>query len=81
MGIFPPGGRLREIVLKVDIPDVLAELEATFEAYERALTGNDIETHTEFHPDGSAQIGRQSQIWIRTDSGWKIVSAHVSFGL
>jgi hypothetical protein len=44
MGIFPPGGRLREIVLKVDIPDVLAELEATFEAYERALTGNDIET-------------------------------------
>ena len=31
-------------MLKVDIPDVLAELEATFEAYERALTGNDIET-------------------------------------
>ena len=31
-------------MLEVDIPDVLAELEATFEAYERALTGNDIET-------------------------------------
>lgn len=31
-------------MLEVDIPDVLAELVATFEAYERALTGNDIET-------------------------------------
>jgi hypothetical protein len=38
-------------------------------------------TNTEFHPDGSGRIGRQSQTWIRTDSGWKIVSAHVSFGL
>jgi len=44
MGEFPSGGGLREIVLEVDIPDVLAELVATFEAYERALTGNDIET-------------------------------------
>jgi hypothetical protein len=125
---------------EVDIPEVLAELVATFEAYERALVGNDIETlnalfwnspstlrygardserqyghadiaafriqrgavnqsrvlrnqrittfgrdfgiaNTEFVPAGSSQIGRQSQTWIRTESGWKIVSAHVSFGL
>ena len=38
-------------------------------------------TNTEFHAEGSGNIGRQSQTWIRTDSGWKIVSAHVSFGL
>jgi hypothetical protein len=127
-------------MLEVDIPEVLAELVATFEAYERALVGNDIETlnalfwnspstlrygardserqyghadiaafriqrgavnqsrvlrnqrittfgrdfgiaNTEFVPAGSSQIGRQSQTWIRTESGWKIVSAHVSFGL
>lgn len=127
-------------MLEVDIPEILSELVATFAAYERALTGNDIETlnelfwndpltvrygtreserqyghaeiaafrirrgavnqarglenqrittfgrdfgitNTEFHAEGSGKIGRQSQTWIRTDSGWKIVSAHVSFGV
>jgi hypothetical protein len=34
-------------VLEVDIPEVLSELVATFAAYERALTGNDIETLNE----------------------------------
>ncbi len=24
------------------------------------------------------KVGRQSQTWVRTDHGWKIVSAHVS---
>ena len=24
------------------------------------------------------KVGRQSQTWVRTDTGWKIVSAHVS---
>jgi Protein of unknown function (DUF3225) len=38
-------------------------------------------TNTEFLAAGSDKIGRQSQAWIRTDGGWKIVSAHVSFGL
>ena len=28
---------------------------------------------------GSPRYGRQSQIWRKFDSGWKIVSAHVSF--
>lgn len=36
--------------------------------------------HAEFRPDGSDTIGRQSQTWLRTPAGWKIVSAHVSFG-
>lgn len=36
---------------------------------------------TEFRAAGSNKIGRQSQTWLRTDRGWKIVSAHVSFGL
>jgi len=122
----------------VDIPDVLAELTAVFQQYERALIDNDIATlndlfwdspktlrygtrkgehlyghaeiaafriqrgpvdqrrtlrnqrittfgrdfgtaNVEFIPAGSDAIGRQSQTWARTDQGWKIVSAHVSF--
>ena len=35
--------------------------------------------NTEYVPLGSARIGRQSQTWVRTDQGWKIVAAHVSF--
>lgn len=36
--------------------------------------------NTEFVLENSGAIGRQSQTWIRTLNGWKIVSAHVSFG-
>jgi 1-carboxybiuret hydrolase subunit AtzH-like protein len=35
--------------------------------------------NTEYLPHGSTRIGRQSQTWVRTDQGWKIVHAHVSF--
>jgi len=33
---------------------------------------------TEFHRDGSAQVGRQSQTWVRMAGGWRVVAAHVS---
>ncbi len=33
---------------------------------------------TEFHREGSAQVGRQSQTWVRLEEGWKVVAAHVS---
>lgn len=127
-------------MLDVDIPDVLAELTAAFEAYEKALVANDIATlnglfwdspatvrfgtrdaerhyghaeiaafrirrgvvnaeralqnrrittfgrdfgiaNTEYRTPGSDKIGRQSQTWMRTGGGWKIVGAHVSYGL
>ena len=126
-------------MLEVDIPEILAELTAMFEAYERALVTNDIETlnrlfwdspatvrygtrdierqyghaeiaefrtkrgvvnaertlqnrrittfgrdfgiaNTEFRSPSSDRIGRQSQTWMRTTNGWKIVGAHVSYG-
>lgn len=126
-------------MMEVDIPEVLAELTAVFEAYERALIGNDIAsvndmfwedvrtvrfgvreaellyghaaiaefrlargpvdqtrtlknsrvttfgrnfgiTNTEYLPANSDRIRRQSQTWMRTVNGWKIVSAHVSVG-
>lgn len=35
----------------------------------------------EYIPAGSDKVGRQSQTWLRTNEGWKIVSAHVSFGI
>jgi hypothetical protein len=123
-------------MLQVNIPEVIDDLTRAFEAYERALTDNDITTlnelfwksehtlrygvrelsyghdeiarfriargaidqrrslrhvrittfgrdfgtaNTEYLPFGSDRIGRQSQTWIRTDEGWRIVSAHVSF--
>jgi hypothetical protein len=121
---------------QVDIPEVLADLEAAFARYEQALLANDFDAlsalfwdnpltlrygvrellyshadidkfrrergavdqrralrntrittfgrdfgvaNTEYVPSGSTKIGRQSQTWVRTGSGWKIVAAHVSF--
>lgn len=33
---------------------------------------------TEYLEDGARQAGRQSQVWIRTNDGWRIAHAHVS---
>lgn len=33
---------------------------------------------TETRIKGSTALGRQSQTWVRTDQGWRIVAAHVS---
>lgn len=41
--------------------------------------GDDFATaNTLFVREGSGKIGRQSQTWIRTSHGWRVVSAHVS---
>jgi hypothetical protein len=32
----------------------------------------------EFQRKGSSRRGRQTQTWVRTDDGWRIVAAHVS---
>ena len=41
--------------------------------------GQDMATaNTEFMRDGVARVGRQSQTWIKTEHGWRVVSAHVS---
>jgi Protein of unknown function (DUF3225) len=42
--------------------------------------GRDFATaNTEFRREQSGREGRQSQTWVRTDKGWKVVSAHVSW--
>ena len=42
--------------------------------------GRDFSTvNTEFQREDSGREGRQSQTWVRTDRGWKVVSAHVSW--
>jgi hypothetical protein len=42
--------------------------------------GSDFATaNTEFQSAGNLRNGRQSQTWIRTSDGWRIVSAHVSW--
>lgn len=53
---------------------------------ERAITrrvittyGRDFATaNIEFTRAGSDRIGRQSQTWMRTPAGWRVVAAHVS---
>ncbi|WP_088141996.1 oxalurate catabolism protein HpxZ [Achromobacter xylosoxidans] len=41
--------------------------------------GQDFATaNLEFQRDGSGRIGRQSQTWMRTPEGWRVVAAHVS---
>ena len=120
---------------EINIPDVLAEVQAVFARYEEALVTNRPEVldelfwdspHTlrygfsenhyghagirafraslavqspprellrtvittygrdfatanvEFRREGSRQTGRQSQTWLRTAEGWRVVAAHVS---
>ncbi|MGD1701626.1 oxalurate catabolism protein HpxZ [Dapis sp. BLCC M229] len=42
--------------------------------------GEDFATaNTEFERQETGKIGRQSQTWMRTSVGWRVVSAHVSF--
>ena len=121
--------------MEINIPEVVAEVTAAFERYEKALVSNDVvvldelfwnsshtvrygvtenlygydaiatfrknrssvnlersltlttittygrdfaTANTEFQRQGSNRIGRQSQTWMRTEEGWRIVSAHVS---
>lgn len=54
-------------------------LERTLQRTRITTFGHDFATAvTLFHRDGVARIGRQTQSWVRTEAGWKIVAAHVS---
>lgn len=121
--------------MDINLPEVLAEVNAAFDLYEQALTSNDVAVldalfwaspHTlrygvtenlyghdairafragrsatglqrellttvitsygrdfatanaEFRRAGSSATGRQSQTWMRTPAGWRVVAAHVS---
>ncbi len=120
---------------EINLPDVLAEVEAVFARYEHALVNNEVEVldelfwaspttlrygatenlygyeaiqafrasrpaqglarellrvvittygrdfataNCEFRREGSERTGRQSQTWMRTAEGWRVVAAHVS---
>ena len=42
--------------------------------------GRDVATaNVEFRREESGREGRQSQTWVRTPEGWRVVSAHVSY--
>jgi hypothetical protein len=41
--------------------------------------GRDFGTaNSEFKRIGATATGRQSQVWLRTEAGWRVVAAHVS---
>lgn len=55
--------------------------------FERSLSGTQITAcgndcaiaSTLFHrPDMPTEVGRQTQVWVRTPDGWRIAAAHVS---
>jgi hypothetical protein len=121
--------------MDINLPEVLAEVNAVFARYEHALVSNDVAVldelfwnsphtlrygatenlygydairdfragrspqglarellktvittygrdfataNTEFQRQGSSRTGRQSQTWLRTKQGWRVVAAHVS---
>lgn len=123
--------------MEINIPQVVGEVTAAFERYEKALNANDVDVldasfwndprviryslmdnaygfeaihasrlsrpktdlkrtlsntvittfgrdlataNTEFQRVESGRRGRQSQTWVRMPEGWRVVSAHVSFG-
>jgi len=42
--------------------------------------GRDFATaNTEFRRASTPRVGRQSQTWMRTADGWRVVAAHVSY--
>ena len=122
--------------METNLKEVVDEVQAAFDRYERALMANDVDTlnglfwkslltiryglrenlygheaisafrraravddlarslmhtvittygrdfataNTEFKKTQSGREGRQSQTWARTEQGWRIVSAHVSW--
>jgi hypothetical protein len=123
------------LIMQINTPYVLTEVQAVFERYEQAVIHNDVAVldelfwnnpltlrygvaenlygfdsiqsfrasrskgvertlsnsvittygedfataNTEFQTAGNPRNGRQSQTWIRTADGWRIVSAHVSW--
>ncbi|NJP11205.1 MAG: oxalurate catabolism protein HpxZ [Leptolyngbyaceae cyanobacterium RU_5_1] len=56
----------------VGLDRVLMNTVITTYGYDLAMT------NTEFQRKESGKTGRQSQTWIRTPAGWRVVSAHVS---
>jgi len=125
----------KDTVMDINLPEVLAEVQAAFARYEDALVHNKVEVldelfwdsphtlrygatenlygykaiqdfragrpsagrgreiyntvitsygrdfataNTEFRRAGSTATGRQSQTWMRTPAGWRVVAAHVS---
>ncbi|MFO1073254.1 MAG: oxalurate catabolism protein HpxZ [Geminicoccaceae bacterium] len=122
-------------MLPINLPEILAEVEAVFRRYETALVANDVavlkelfwdsphtvrfgvaenlygweeissfraarppvdlerdllrtvittygrdlaSASTEYRRKESGRLGRQSQTWMRTELGWRVVAAHVS---
>ena len=47
-------------------------------ATENLYGAEQIAAFREFRRENPSRSGRQSQAWIRTDAGWRIVAAHVS---
>ena len=67
-------------------PVIIVKAGRSPQGLQRAVLKNVITTYgrdfatanVEFQRAGSARAGRQSQTWLRTPEGWRVVAAHVS---
>ncbi|MEM8552946.1 MAG: oxalurate catabolism protein HpxZ, partial [Pseudomonadota bacterium] len=55
-----------------------AGLERTLERTVITTYGTDFATAMTLFRRAPGKVGRQSQTWVRTPAGWKVVAAHVS---
>lgn len=58
-----------------DVSDLARRLENTRIT---ALGPDHAMTNTEYVREKSGRRGRQSQVWVRTPAGWRVVAGHVS---
>ncbi|GIF00391.1 AtzH-like domain-containing protein [Paractinoplanes rishiriensis] len=58
--------------MQLDRPDVLAEVTAAFEAYERALVANDVDAILSFFADRAVRFGiADQQVGIEEQARWR----------
>ena len=58
--------------MEIDRPDVIAEVSAAFEAYERALTANDVEGILSFFAGRAVRFGiADQQVGLAEQAAWR----------
>ena len=62
--------------MEIDRPDVIAEVSAAFEAYERALVANDVEEILGFFADRAVRFGlADQQVGLAEQAKWRLAQA------
>jgi ketosteroid isomerase-like protein len=67
--------------VEIDRPDVIAEVTAAFEAYERALVANDVDAILSFFADRAVRFGiGDQQVGIEEQARWRLAQGPLPAG-